>query len=60
MVKNGIISDIKKPWIVLGDFNAVIYQVEKVGGRSPNKITRLDFKNCLKNCELIQAPKTGL
>ncbi|XP_026416790.1 uncharacterized protein LOC113312247 [Papaver somniferum] len=33
---------------------------EKVGCRSPNKTAMLDFINCLNNCELIQAPRTGL
>ncbi|XP_026378346.1 uncharacterized protein LOC113272764 [Papaver somniferum] len=35
-------------------------QPKKVGGRAPNKTALLDFTNCLNNCELIQAPKTGL
>ncbi|XP_026428240.1 uncharacterized protein LOC113324120 [Papaver somniferum] len=55
-----IISDLKKPWIALGDFNVVISQDEKIGGKYPNRASMLDFSNCLDKCELIQAPKTGL
>ncbi|XP_026438983.1 uncharacterized protein LOC113337535 [Papaver somniferum] len=55
-----LISDLKKPWIALGDFNAITSQEEKIGGKAPNKISLLDFTNCLNNCELIQAPKTGV
>ncbi|XP_026399587.1 uncharacterized protein LOC113295466 [Papaver somniferum] len=55
-----IISDLKKPWIALGDSNAVISQDEKMCGKSPNRASMLDFSTCLDNCELIQAPKTGL
>ncbi|XP_026378811.1 uncharacterized protein LOC113273280 [Papaver somniferum] len=38
-----LISDLNKPWIILGDFNAVISQDEKVGGRPPNRTAMLDF-----------------
>ncbi|XP_026410465.1 uncharacterized protein LOC113305662 [Papaver somniferum] len=55
-----MISDLKMPWLVIGDFNVITSIEEKVGGRSPNKKTMMDFLNCLNNCELIQAPKFGI
>ncbi|XP_026454012.1 uncharacterized protein LOC113355377 [Papaver somniferum] len=55
-----IISDLNKPWIILGDFNAVLTQDEKVGGKVPNRNSILEFNDCLNQCELVQAPKTGL
>ncbi|XP_026384092.1 uncharacterized protein LOC113279630 [Papaver somniferum] len=55
-----LISDLNKPWIILGDFNAVISQEEKFGGRAPNRNAMLEFSECLNQCELLPAPKTGL
>lgn len=55
-----MISDFKKPWIVSGDFNAVLSVEDKIGGRSPSKRVRLDFNECVDQCQLIQAPKNGL
>ncbi|XP_026398954.1 uncharacterized protein LOC113294790 [Papaver somniferum] len=53
-------SDLNKPWIILGDFNAVIAQEEKVGGKASNRNAMLEFSECLNQCELLPAPKTGL
>ncbi|XP_026429214.1 uncharacterized protein LOC113325192 [Papaver somniferum] len=55
-----LISDLNRPWIILGDFNAVISQDEKVGGRLPNRTRMLDFNECINQCELLPAPKNGL
>ncbi|XP_026378164.1 uncharacterized protein LOC113272560 [Papaver somniferum] len=55
-----LISDLNKPWIILGDFNAVISQEKKVGGRLPNMTAMLDFSECINQCELLPAPKNGL
>ncbi|XP_026383907.1 uncharacterized protein LOC113279426 [Papaver somniferum] len=54
------ISALKKPWLVIGDFNTIISIDEKVGGRSPHRRSMLDFTECLDKCELIQAPHSGL
>ncbi|XP_026452135.1 uncharacterized protein LOC113352537 [Papaver somniferum] len=55
-----MISEMNKPWIILGEFNAILTPYEKVGGRNPNKSSMLEFSECLDKCELLQAPKTGL
>ncbi|XP_026417378.1 uncharacterized protein LOC113312860 [Papaver somniferum] len=55
-----LLIDLNKPWIVLGDFNAVLTQDEKVGGKLPNINSMLEFSDFLNQCELLQAPKTGL
>ncbi|XP_026411021.1 uncharacterized protein LOC113306280 [Papaver somniferum] len=55
-----VISSLNKPWIIIGDFNAVFSMEEKKGGRKPLTTAMLDFNNCIQNCEIIQAPKTGL
>ncbi|XP_026434040.1 uncharacterized protein LOC113331560 [Papaver somniferum] len=53
------ISTLNKPWMIIGDFNAVLSIQEKKGGRNPLTSAMLDFNNCIQNCDLIQAPKTG-
>ncbi|XP_026378819.1 uncharacterized protein LOC113273290 [Papaver somniferum] len=55
-----LISDLNKPWIILGDFNAILSQDEKIGDKSPNRNSILEVSDCLNQCELIQAPKNGL
>ncbi|XP_026428196.1 uncharacterized protein LOC113324069 [Papaver somniferum] len=42
-----LISDLNKPWIVLGEFNAILSQDEKIGGKSPNRNSILEFSDCL-------------
>ncbi|XP_026434745.1 uncharacterized protein LOC113332413 [Papaver somniferum] len=54
------ISDLKKPWLILGDFNAVLSIEEKKGGRTPSRRSMLDFGDCLNDCGLLQVPKIGL
>ncbi|XP_026396059.1 uncharacterized protein LOC113290691 [Papaver somniferum] len=38
----------------------VLVSDEKVGGRSPNRTSMLEFSECLDKCELLQAPKIGM
>ncbi|XP_026416700.1 uncharacterized protein LOC113312161 [Papaver somniferum] len=55
-----IASTLNKPWLVIGDFNTITSVDEKKGGLNPLKISMREFNDCLNNCGLIQAPKTGL
>ncbi|XP_026417560.1 uncharacterized protein LOC113313050 [Papaver somniferum] len=55
-----MISDLNQPCLAIGDFNAITSAEEKIGGKSPNRSSMMDFNNCLDTCELIQAPSTGL
>ncbi|XP_026428564.1 uncharacterized protein LOC113324456 [Papaver somniferum] len=55
-----LISDLKRPWLVIGDFNAILTMDEKVGGNSLSRRSMLDFSDCVNACELLQVPKVGL
>ncbi|XP_026429081.1 uncharacterized protein LOC113325056 [Papaver somniferum] len=54
------ISEMNKPWLAIGDFNSIVSQDEKIGGKAENRRAMQEFNNCLNNCDLIQAPKSGL
>ncbi|XP_026451621.1 uncharacterized protein LOC113351933 [Papaver somniferum] len=54
-----VISDLKLPWLAIGDFNAFLTAEEKSGGGDPNTRNMLDFNNYLDKCELQQASKSG-
>ncbi|XP_026420217.1 uncharacterized protein LOC113316214 [Papaver somniferum] len=58
--KMELISDLKQPWMTIGDFNSITSSEEKIGGRTVNRKSMQEFNTCLANCELIQAPKNGL
>ncbi|XP_026435201.1 uncharacterized protein LOC113332917 [Papaver somniferum] len=53
------ISELKFPWLIIGDFNALTSVEEKIGGKSPNRRSMTDFNEWLNHCELLQAPRTG-
>ncbi|XP_026398736.1 uncharacterized protein LOC113294558 [Papaver somniferum] len=55
-----LISELKKPRLILGDFNVVLFVEEKMGGRSLSRRSMLDFNDCLNTCELLQATKIRL
>ncbi|XP_019151047.1 PREDICTED: uncharacterized protein LOC109147845 [Ipomoea nil] len=47
------------PWIVMGDFNDLLYQYEKRGGNPhPNSLLR-GFGDTLEDCGLAQLPMVG-
>ncbi|XP_026428403.1 uncharacterized protein LOC113324300 [Papaver somniferum] len=48
------------PWLVIGDFNVVLSNDEKKGGRNPLRISMQEFRGCLESCNLIQATRTGI
>ncbi|XP_026451527.1 uncharacterized protein LOC113351815 [Papaver somniferum] len=55
-----MISELKNPWLILGDFNAITCAEEKIGGKTPNKRSMLDFNNCIDDCGLLQAPSSRI
>ncbi|XP_026378716.1 uncharacterized protein LOC113273167 [Papaver somniferum] len=54
------LSELIAPWLVIGDFNMVLNNDEKKGGRNPLRISMQEFRDCLESCNLIQAPRSGI
>ena len=40
-------------WLLLGDFNDMMSEEEKLGGIPINRTHMTAFRNCLDNCRLI-------
>ncbi|GAA0172100.1 hypothetical protein LIER_25995 [Lithospermum erythrorhizon] len=47
------------PWIVMGDYNALVSGDKRVGGNAPNPISMSDFPQCLQDCNLLEAGFVG-
>ena len=45
--------NISLPWILIGDFNDMIFEEEKLGGLPVNRTRIVAFRNCLDKCGLI-------
>ena len=41
------------PWVVLGDFNEILYSNEKLGGAMREAKKIVDFRDCLNRCGLV-------
>ncbi|KAJ7009374.1 hypothetical protein NC653_000138 [Populus alba x Populus x berolinensis] len=54
------IQNIDTPWIVMGDFNAILTAADRVGGDTNWYHHQDDFSNCIRQSELITLPYTGL
>ncbi|CAL1356334.1 unnamed protein product [Linum trigynum] len=50
---------IDTPWILLGDFNALLSPEDKHGGAKFNASSSREFRRCVEDCALIDAPFTG-
>lgn len=48
----GIAGNVSESWVVLGDFNAYLAPLEKVGGASPSSTSMKAFRDCLDSCGL--------
>ncbi|KAL0290978.1 UNVERIFIED_CONTAM: hypothetical protein Sradi_7037500 [Sesamum radiatum] len=51
------ISD--EPWLVLGDFNAVMDDSEVCGRAADTSISMTEFRTCVRDAGLVQLPSTG-
>nr|TKS04410.1 hypothetical protein D5086_0000141350 [Populus alba] len=47
------------PWLVMGDFNAILHTDDRVGGDMQWYRHQDDFRHCIRQSELIQIPYTG-
>lgn len=47
------------PWIIVGDFNEVLTEGDKFGGRSVNSNRSLIFKEVLDCCDMIDIGFVG-
>ncbi|KAG5224255.1 Exo endo phos domain-containing protein [Salix suchowensis] len=48
------------PWLLMGDFNAVMERSDRSGGSATWLGYQNDFGNCMRVAELMQVPYTGL
>ncbi|KAL0292169.1 UNVERIFIED_CONTAM: hypothetical protein Sangu_3256500 [Sesamum angustifolium] len=48
-----------KPWLVLGDFNAVMDDSEVYGRAADTSVSMTEFRNCIRDSGLEQLPFTG-
>lgn len=51
--------NVTAPWCVVGDFNSVLYEAEKVGGGPINAAAVDRFHDCLNYCELEDLGSNG-
>ncbi|XP_059288638.1 uncharacterized protein LOC132041992 [Lycium ferocissimum] len=47
------------PWVVLGDFNAVLHAEDRIGGTQVTYAEIVDFQHCLDTCGLVELPTNG-
>ena len=48
-----------KPWVIVGDFNEVLLEGDKYGGRSISSSRSLVFKECLDYCSMVDMGFVG-
>ena len=47
------------PWLVLGDFNEILSEEDKFGGRRLNLNRAIEFKDCIDSCNLLDLGFSG-
>lgn len=52
-------SMISEAWCVMGDFNSILYQKDRIGGTQIKQYEIDDFATCLENCDLQELPFNG-
>ncbi|KAK4400796.1 hypothetical protein Sango_1185700 [Sesamum angolense] len=55
-LSTGILAE---PWLVLGDFNAVVDESEVCGQAADTRASMVEFSNCIRETGLVQLPFTG-
>ncbi|KAK4382254.1 hypothetical protein Sango_2889300 [Sesamum angolense] len=55
-LSTGILAE---PWLVLGDFNAVIDESEVCGQAADTSASMVGIRNCIRDTGLVQLPFTG-
>ncbi|KAL0284027.1 UNVERIFIED_CONTAM: hypothetical protein Sangu_2851800 [Sesamum angustifolium] len=48
-----------EPWLVLGDFNAVVDDSEVCGRAADTSASMLEFRTCIRDTGLVQLPVSG-
>lgn len=49
----------QRPWVIIGDFNAVLNIDDRVGGNPVSLAEVVDFQECVKVCGWIELPHQG-
>ncbi|KAF5481500.1 hypothetical protein F2P56_002144 [Juglans regia] len=52
-------TDLDQPWLVLGDFNVIRRDSERVGGNPRPFISMLEFNDCIDRCGLLETSSSG-
>ncbi|KAK1557069.1 hypothetical protein Q3G72_017380 [Acer saccharum] len=47
------------PWVVLGDFNVIRRDAERIGGSPRPLLSMMEFNDCLHHCGLVDLLNTG-
>ena len=54
-----ISHNMEDPWCVLGDFNSVLHQGERMGGNDANEREMREFGDCILQCGLQEFKYVG-
>ncbi|XP_042980247.1 uncharacterized protein LOC122310438 [Carya illinoinensis] len=53
------LSNTTEAWVVMGDFNIIRYDMERVGGRPRPPSAMEEFNECINGCSLMDLPLVG-
>ncbi|GAA0154891.1 hypothetical protein LIER_43298 [Lithospermum erythrorhizon] len=53
------LQNISTPWMVMGDFNALVSGDERIRGNSPDPLSMSDFSQCIQDCHLLDVGFVG-